>query len=167
MPSRVLSAWGTRHMNSYRTALLSAALWVIVIFPCHAQSRWTIIDLGVLPDRNVSTALGVNENGAVAGYCYTADSPVFDQRAFRWSRASGMQDLGTLPNGAFSSGNNINYGGQVVGQCDRFAASPHPCLWSSATGLQLLGALPGTGSSPGQAWDINDHGQVVGEFTFS
>src|SRR5258708_7261378 len=94
-----------------RFCLVSSILAVHLFtasFPTVA-AEWTIIDLGLLPGGSFSHALGVNDNGQVVG---RADISGGFQRAFLWSRDSGMQDLGTLPGGGQSCATGINNSGQ-------------------------------------------------------
>src|SRR6266571_5050432 len=143
-------------MKTYRKGILSTALWILLTVTCHAQTTWTIIDLGVLPGgdvvNDISIANGINENGEVAAQSTTPGSFSVDFQASLWSAGSGMQDLG--PGSALG----INKSGQVVGESD--GGQPHAFLWSSGSGMQDLGTLPGDNQS--QANGINDSGQVVG-----
>src|SRR6266705_2597218 len=134
-------------MKTYRKGILSTALWILLTVTCHAQTGWTIIDLGVLPGgdvvNDISIANGINENGEVAAQSTTPGSFSVDFQASLWSAGSGMQDLG--PGSALG----INNSGQVVGSTNNGAF-----VWSAGSGMQVLGS--------GYAQAINDSGQIVG-----
>src|SRR6266581_3892147 len=134
-------------MKTYRKGILSTALWILLTVTCHAQTGWTIIDLGVLPGgdvvNDISIANGINENGEVAAQSTTPGSFSVDFQASLWSAGSGMQDLG--PGSALG----INNSGQVVGSTNNGAF-----VWSAGSGMQVLGS--------GYAQGINDSGQIVG-----
>src|SRR6266571_1884821 len=134
-------------MKTYRKGILSTALWILLTVTCHAQTTWTIIDLGVLPGgdvvNDISIANGINENGEVAAQSTTPGSFSVDFQASLWSAGSGMQDLG--PGSALG----INNSGQVVGSTNNGAF-----VWSAGSGMEVLGS--------GYALGINKSGQVVG-----
>ncbi len=134
-------------MKTYRKGILSTALWILLTVTCHAQTTWTIIDLGVLPGgdvvNDISIANGINENGEVAAQSTTPGSFSADFQASLWSAGSGMQDLGP----GFALG--INNSGEVVGSTNNGAF-----VWSAGSGMQVLGS--------GYAQAINDSGQIVG-----
>jgi probable HAF family extracellular repeat protein len=93
----------------------------------------------------------INDVGQIVGY-YNNAQP----HAFLWSQAAGLQDLGTL-GGCCSKAIGINNNGQVVGWSYTSAgAPPHPFLWTPDRGMQDL-------NFDGQAFAINNTGQVVGE----
>lgn len=115
------------------------------------------MDLGSLGDPEYSTASDINDHGQIAG---TSWEPGTTQlRAFLWSADRGMVNLGTSghpsmpPADAFSIAFGINNQGEIVGDSDNFAF-----LWTEKRGMVLLGSLWDYSA----AWDINDHGQVVG-----
>jgi probable HAF family extracellular repeat protein len=76
-----------------------------------ATASWSqsLTWLGTLGGRE-STALGVSENGVVVGW---ADDASYRTRAFRWTRAMGMQDLGTL-GGTDSWAYGVSADGRVI-----------------------------------------------------
>src|SRR6266581_3186969 len=141
-------------MKTYRKGILSTALWILLTVTCHAQTGWTIIDLGVLPGgdvvNDISIANGINENGEVAAQSTTPGSFSVDFQASLWSAGSGMQDLGS----GYALG--INDSGQVVGASapDVGTNGARAFLWSAGSGMQDLGS--------GSALGINKSGQVVG-----
>ena len=128
-----------------------------------------ILDLGTLGG-SVSSALGMNEHGQVAGFALNAipdpvsiyDFLLFGSvngtqtRAFLWTDGV-MQDLGTL-GGPDAQSNFVNDQGQVAGFSytdstpNPSAGIPtlHPFLWQNGT-MTDLGSLGGTlpGPEPG------------------
>src|SRR6266699_3863168 len=147
----------SERMKTYRNSILSTVLWIFLTATCHAQTTWTIINLGVLPGGRASSANSINNSGQVVGRA--------DSDAFLWSCGSGMQDLGTL-GGTQSTARGINGSGQVVGNSlVPFPGGNHAFLWSSGSGMQNLGTL--AGASDCVASGINDSSQVVGTCFFS
>ena len=63
-----------------------------------------VVDLGTLPRASASYALGINNNGDVVGYSYTADN---QQRAVLWRNGS-VIELGVLAGATSSIANDIN-----------------------------------------------------------
>src|SRR6266568_1410612 len=143
----------SERMKTYRNSILSTVLWIFLTATCHAQTTWTIINLGVLPGGRASSANSINNSGQVVGRA--------DSDAFLWSSGSGMQDLGTL-GGTQSTARGINGSGQVVGNSlVPFPGGNHAFLWSSGLGMQDLGTLAGD-MGVSDAYGINNSGQVVG-----
>src|SRR5712692_10618015 len=140
----------SERMKTYCKGILSAALWILLTVTCHAQTPWTITDLGM-----VNSALGINNSGqAVGDKDFTSSG---GSHAFLWSSGTGAQDLGTLPGGTCSVAFSINNSGQVVGFSCALTSfvTHHAFLWSSTSGMQDLGTL---GGSQSHANDINDNG---------
>ncbi|MBW4686891.1 MAG: DUF3466 family protein [Komarekiella atlantica HA4396-MV6] len=100
------------------------------------------------------SANGLNDAGQVVGQFYTTDK---GNRAFVWSKSSGITDIGTLPGGSSSVANDINDVGQVVGRSSS-SNGDRAFVWSKSSGMTDLGTLGG--SSVANA--INNAGQVVG-----
>ncbi len=115
----------------------------------------TFRGLGTLPGGTNSGAFAVSSNGAyVAGYSGT---PLGD-RAFRWSRQSGMQSLGTLPGTVDSRGIGVSADGSVVAG---YASSPsgyRAFRWAGGV-MKDLGTLPGGDYAIAGA--LSDDGSVV------
>jgi len=121
------------------------------------------------------SAWGINNNGFVSGYSYTAE---VNQHAVVWnSTTNAITDIGTLRNtvtsvwGLTITAYNINDLGQVVGNADipndAGDFTPfHAFTYSVTTGILDLGTF--TTSSPewqngySIAYDINGNGDVVG-----
>ena len=81
--------------------------------PASHAFRWTaatgMVDLGVLPGANDSSAREVSANGQVV-VGFSNPGSVF--RAFRWTQAGGMINLGTL-GGDYSMANAVSADGSV------------------------------------------------------
>jgi probable HAF family extracellular repeat protein len=109
-------------------------------------------DLGTLGGTQGS-GNAVNDAGQVAGTASTASGAT---HAFLSGPGGGaLQDLGTLPGGAYSNGNAVNASGQVAGSSVTASNVSHAFLSGPDGGpLQDLG--------PGDAFAVNDSGQVVG-----
>ena len=124
----------------------------------HRAFLWTVgqgmIDLGTLGGPQ-SSAYGINKHGHIVGSADTADGTT---HAFLWKTTTGMQDLGTL-GGDTSTATSVNDRGDVVGYSETADGTTRAFVWTASTGMQDLGTL-GEGSF---AYDINNHGQVVGE----
>jgi probable HAF family extracellular repeat protein len=81
-----------------------------------------------------------------------------NDRAFRWTAATGMQDLGTL-GGLDSGASAVNEDGSVVvGYAHDTAGEYRAMRWTAATGMQDLGTLGGAASG---ALDVSSDGSVV------
>src|SRR5438105_2993382 len=86
-----------------------------------APTHYTIVDLGCLPNCNVTDACAVNNRGQVAGFCYESGVGVGGcghgdstfGHAFLWQGGK-MTALGTL-GGEFSHALAIDQDGDVVG----------------------------------------------------
>jgi probable HAF family extracellular repeat protein len=136
--------------------LLAFAVGLVGASPASAAgTKYTIKDLGTLPDGIESYAHDINDLGQVVG---ASMNPREDSRAFLYSDGQ-MHDLGTL-GGASSNAWGINDSGQVVGSSTFSTATRiyHAFLYSDGQ-MQDLGTLGGPYS---YAHDVNDSGQVVG-----
>lgn len=135
----------------------------------------SFIDLGALGGLD-SIANDINELGQVIGTASTADN---QRHAFLWSDANNngvsdpgeMIDLGTL-GGVRSDAIKINNSGQVVGFARISSGASYPFVWADANNNgqsdpgEMIKIEP-AGSSGGEAYGINDSGQVVGQFISS
>jgi probable HAF family extracellular repeat protein len=102
-----------------------------------------VTDLGTLGGAR-SEAYGINNSGQVVGMAEDKDGYA---RAFLWDKTNGMRDLGSC------YANGINNSGQIVGE-----------LWDTVNycaGLWPNGDQTHTSITPGEAYDINDSGQVI------
>ena len=132
-----------------------------------------IRELSPLPGNTVGMALGINDQGQVAGMsgsCANTIIPPFvaAPHAVLWEADGSVHDLGnlggTVNTDLLSIGNAalaINNRGQVAGVSALPGnQSTHAFLWTKKTGIRDLGTLPGDVNSAGLA--INDRGDVVG-----
>jgi probable HAF family extracellular repeat protein len=97
-------------------------------------SGGAILDLGVLPGRPRSRALGLNDRGQVVGICQSSTTDL--GRAFVWDLVNGIRDLNALiPAGSgwvLNGAASINSSGQIVGLGTRggtttgFLLTPRP-----------------------------------------
>lgn len=111
--------------------------------------------------RNYSNARDANVNGVVVGYSSAPDG----ERAFWWTRGTGLHDMGDLDGGTvMSRARAINSHGQVVGFSSA-TSGWRATLWDQVTGLPTdLNTLvdPALGWSLDQAYDINERGEIIG-----
>jgi probable HAF family extracellular repeat protein len=145
-------------------ALLAAcSLALVATEPRQAEAadapRYTITDLGAIPDLTDSYPTALNNSGQVVGYLLNRPGP--DPIAFLYDDGV-MTELGLMPGGYASEANGINDKGQIVGSA-YLGAGKRAFLYGENGTMTNLGTLPnpGTYGSSG-AHDINDFGQVVG-----
>lgn len=113
-----------------------------------------MLDIGALGELSDPTAM--NDAGTIVGYGGTG---FFSHRAFRWTRATGIEDMGSLPH-EFTWATDVNQAGLVTGATPFVAGSPpHPFLWTPGRGLLDLGV--GT-AARGAGTEVNEHGMVIG-----
>lgn len=104
-----------------------------------------VTDIGTLGGA-WSDAHAVNNNGQVVGWSVLDDDT---PAVYLWSRQDGMRIITTFQWGQDVYPYAINDNGVVVGVCPQGAFA-----WSSAEGFTILG--------DGEAYDINNLGQIVG-----
>jgi probable HAF family extracellular repeat protein len=113
-----------------------------------------------------SGASGVSADGAVVvGTSQLPSAPLQppgEDRAFRWTPASGMQSLGVLPTGTYSRAYGVSADGSVVvgtSTVDRGNGS-EAFRWTAATGMQGLGDLAG-GIVASEGYAISGDGSTI------
>jgi len=117
----------------------------------------TFVDLGSLGGGALfSEAFACSADASVVvGRAFINNS---DDRAFRWTPASGMQDLGTL-GGTQSHAYAVSRDGQViVGSARNGAGRWRAFRWTAAGGMQDLGTLGGLRS---HAFGVSADGSVI------
>jgi probable HAF family extracellular repeat protein len=117
-----------------------------------------LLDIGQLDAYSWVSAM--NDNGTIVGYG-GADSPN-GVRAFRWTRAEGIQDIGTLPD-EFTLASDVNNREHIVGATPfsnvPFPSYVHAFFWTRNEGLRDLGTGTGNRST---AAKINENDMVIG-----
>ena len=115
-----------------------------------------------------SSAYGINNNGQVVGEAWAEIDSQTYRRAFVWDLANGIRSLGSLGGTGADMARGINNCGQVVGTAHAVVSGrpdswSRAFLWDEAIGMQNLGTLDDEMPTVvSHAYDINDHGQVVG-----
>jgi len=113
-------------------------------------SNGSIINLGFLPGDTGSIAEGINDAGQVVGLSFGSETA----SAVEWNNGA-IINLSGLTGDSDNRAQGINDAGQVVGQYGGSAA-----VWSNGS-VTSFPSPPPTGG-PGEAFDINDAGVVVG-----
>lgn len=131
--------------------------------------RYTVTDLGTLPDGSFSQAVGVSTHGLVNG---AAALPDGTQHAVLWYKKSiadfATPGLGGPNSGAFGANEN----GQASGLAEASTSDPNgedfcgygthliclPFLWHEG----VMSPLPTLGGNNGEAGEINERGEVAG-----
>ena len=148
-----------------RTTASSCATLLLVFAPLlHAQSGYSIFDLGTLGG-TTSYGMGVNNHGQVAGASYLLEDQ--SQSAFLsgTNGARPIRNLGTL-GGTGSTGQAVNMSGRVAGASQVLGDVNYHAFLSYGNGGSLadLGTLGGTNS---YAYGVNTAGQVTGYSSLS
>jgi len=119
--------------------------------------KYAVTDLGPLSERTpLSAVRHINDAGTAAATIPATDPNV---RAARWSSFLGFEDLAADSSTGSSVARSINYAGDIAGWTVDANGAETAAVWR-AQQMTLL-ALPGTAS---HAKDINDSGQVVGDY---
>jgi probable HAF family extracellular repeat protein len=137
-----------------------AACCALGISSASAQN-YTLTDLGVLPEKEVSIPTAINAAGYVTGTSSAGES---NQSTFCYENSkTGMEDMSVIP-GSISRGFGINGFDQMVGDSTfgKGRTISHAALFTKGAVLDL-GTLRSAGlNSYSRANGINALGQVVG-----
>jgi probable HAF family extracellular repeat protein len=157
--------------------ITATALFAVLAMPVQSSAQqqnadppphYIVTDLGTLGG-TFSIAYGLNRAAHVGGGAALSNG---NQHAFLWIKDKGLQDLGTL-GGPNSLAGGPNGGDELPISAE--TSTPDPLgedFCAFGTHLICLGALwrdgvmtpfPNLGGQNGQAFDINDRGQVIGE----
>jgi probable HAF family extracellular repeat protein len=117
-----------------------------------------MIDVGVLPNSNMSWGYGINSGGLIVGPSLVNENGDTEPHAFVATNTLLRTDLGSLGGGS-SIAWDINDQGQITGESSNAAGESHAFLWTSA-GMRDIETLGGN-YSVGRS--VNDRGQVAGE----
>jgi probable HAF family extracellular repeat protein len=113
-----------------------------------------------------SGALGVSADGSVVvGTSELPSAPLQgrgEQRAFRWTPASGMQSLGVLPTGTYSRAYGVSADGTVIVGTSTINSGngSEAFRWTAQGGMQGLGDLAG-GIVASEGYAISRDGNTV------
>jgi probable HAF family extracellular repeat protein len=110
------------------------------------------------PAGGYSWAYGMNNLGAVVGYCNNASGTTF--HAFIWTVEDGTVDLG-VPDwavGDFGRAEAINDAGVVVGMVGSVPFNLRGCIWFDGDSVEI----PTFGGNESRAKSLNDLNDVVG-----
>jgi len=143
-----------------------ATRWSVAVDPAGAVQVEAVEELGTIPGGGSSEALGVNELGQVAGYAFESPTNTMNH-AVLWTKSGTswiVEDLGTLPGAAGGIAEDVNAPGQVVGFSVPSAGGCRTAIiWITQAGRRVSAhSLPSLGGCAGEAYDINDAGDVVG-----
>jgi probable HAF family extracellular repeat protein len=124
----------------------------------------SIHDLGGSLGGNNTGAFVVNDKGQAVGFATLPGETTF--HATLWKDVGSMIDLGTLGNDPCSYATGINADGQVVGastSCDDTSPTFTDVLWEDGSMVDLNALIPpGSALHLGQAYTINDRGEIAG-----
>jgi probable HAF family extracellular repeat protein len=126
-----------KRLLSYKNILVLILSIVILSISNLFAQQPTFNWLGTIGG-NFSRAFGVSANGSVVvGVSNTSN---YEERAFRWTLANGMENLGTL-GGNQSIANAVSADGSIIVGWSRDANDIKRAFkWTAATGIQDLGA---------------------------
>jgi len=124
----------------------------------------SIHDLGGSLGGSNTGAFVVNDTGQAVGFADLPGETSF--HATLWKSVGNMADLGTLGKDSCSYATGINAVGQVVGasfSCDAASPTFTDFLWEDGSMVDLNALIPpGSGLHLGQAYTINDRGEIAG-----
>lgn len=133
------------------------SVYLFIIFFCFLSSSisalsYKLVDLG-LQESDRSEAVAVNDNGQVAGAYWLFEK----KHNFIWDEREGIV-LIDLPETATIV--VLNNAGQIAGNYKDAAGHDRGFFWDPCYGICDIGTLGGNFT---HIYDMNDHGQIVGE----
>ena len=136
---------------------LIASIVLIAGTSAWAESPYTVVDLGRLPDAFSTVPLAINSNGEVVGWC---QGPGANTRAFLYTAGGGIQEIIAPAGHDYNVARDISDNGIIVGHAKiGILGTEH--AWRLQNGqLQMLGSLQPNGFS--EAYGCNNDGTVVG-----
>ena len=141
----------------FSIAALALGVWLVLAQPSHAQTQYTVVDLGGLPGSVSNHASGVNDRGEAIGLSGNFTNAV------AWTRDGLVELGGLLASEPDTVARSINKRGDIVGD-SLFSRSTwpfqrHGFVWRDGAMIDL-GTLPGKAESYAAA--INDRGEIAG-----
>lgn len=123
---------------------------------CYWAPNLTKYEIGLLPGcTRWTSGATMNNNGEVVGVLQTSDG---NFKGAYWSVATGLVDISSIVNRASFLPAAINDRGVIVGTIR--SGYDNAAFWDPKSGMHNL--TTGSDYSYGQAYDINNAGQVVG-----
>ncbi|MBL8762160.1 MAG: hypothetical protein JNL50_12750 [Phycisphaerae bacterium] len=118
----------------------------------------SITGLGDLPGGPFrSEVYNISDDGQIVVGSSSVDDSFASHRAFRWTRAGGMQSLGKLSdNHGYSVAYGISGNGRWISGSSVSADGYDAFRWSAETGMEALGDVPGGMHSSGAGSFTND-----------
>jgi probable HAF family extracellular repeat protein len=143
-----------------------AMRWSVTVGATGAVQVDAVEELGTISGGGSNVAFGLNELGQVAGYAFDSPANAMNHAAL-WTKSGAswiVEDLGTLPDAVGGVAEDVNALGQVVGFSIPSAGGCRTAVvWNTQAGRTVsVHALPSLGGCLGEAYDINDAGDVVG-----
>ena len=155
-------------MLSHWLGLALISFTPMIIAPSYAETvpvlNFTTLDI---KDSLSQSPYGISADGSVIVGSLTDDDPNnwmnATYRAYRWTKAGGVQDLGTMGGiSAYATGVSAN-GSVIVGGVKDTNGNYHAYRWTKAGGVQDLGTMGGR-SATASAVSINGS-VIVGSYT--
>lgn len=140
-------------------ALTSLFALVALNAPAHAQARYQLVDLGLLPGASTCYVTALNDAGDVVGACQTPTSTGLDQTAFIW-RLGQMTALPNLPNGHYTWPFAITAQGVVLGAADDGNYQPRAYMFRNGVAINM----DPSGGQNSYAMAMADDGVVFGRY---
>lgn len=138
----------------WRSGLAAGVLVCLACGGAEAQVRYSVTNLGLLPNGSTAYAQGINNRGQIVG---AVGQGLVVSRAFLWERGVMTEPAGTL-GGPFVQAFGINNAGVIVGEATDGLNRLRPVKWVNGQMIEL----PTLGGDSGSARAINESGDAVG-----